>query len=275
MKRLLASLFFLGSALSFSPASAQPPDCLWGGSTLTQANNGDVLTVAAVQHVCIITPVPVSSIGGSNFPTGITTGVPGMDGPFATVASALGGWVLSTTPTGPFSTSTFEIDSPTQSNAFNLDQGGTAHFTSDVVTGSAFIGPSTILGTYGVDNPTGVIIYGTGLDNFTQIGTNSTVSCGGIAGGGLLIADAGGSFPLITADPQAPAGHLGICAPLTVGAAVTATSYTDSTINATMSLGQAAPPSGACISGSIYTNAAGTTLATTRYTCVATVWIGG
>lgn len=153
--------------------------------------------------------------GGSNFPTGITTGIPGSNGPFAIVASAGGpvGFTTNNTTCLPAGNQVFGADLCINDNVngfiFGIDSSG------DVGIGSATGGPASFITNGGT---------------FTGGNFISTVSPG----------------------------------------------YTDGTAGgASMRLGQAGAPTGTCASGSIYTRNDGTTLATTRYTCVSSGWIGG
>lgn len=123
----------------------------------------------------------------------------------------------------------------------------------------------------GLDVPGAIAINGAA--SLLELGTNAAATCSGVDGSGLSLIVAGSTQAETI---SASLSEIGYCFPVFVPAITNSGIYTDSSANsATMQLGQAAPPSGVCISGSIYTNAAGTTLATTRYTCVAAGWIGG
>jgi hypothetical protein len=130
------------------------------------------------------------------------------------------------------------------------------------------------VGTSGVDGPRIQIQSGSGGFNVPNfLGANSTHNCAGVNGDFLYFGDALGGGDVFTISS---ANAVGFCNnPVKFSHTVTLSgspALVDASNNsASMQLGQSGAPSGACVSGSIYTRSDGT-VGAAEYICYGSVW---
>ena len=147
------------------------------------------------------------------------------------------------------------------------------------------------LNTPNANQPTQVLIAagaginGAGAGNFTTIGADSTVNCGGAFtanNGDALVLNNSISGPILTVDLNSTTtfcNSMNVIGPITTSGGliasgnVLAQGVVDTLGgNATFLMGRTGAPSGACISGSIYTRSDGTTGASV-YNCLSSAWV--
>jgi hypothetical protein len=119
--------------------------------------------------------------------------------------------------------------------------------------------------TSGIDVPQGLIITGKSSSPLT-LGTDSTKTCAGVNGGGMALgSEAGGIFM------TQHLSSVGFCADLTAPSLNSQNGAQIGNTGATIILGQTGVPSGACVSGSIYTRSEGGA-GSTLYGCYSATW---
>lgn len=73
MKHLLVLSAFMAATLTAPAYAAVTPTCIYGGSGITQATNGAIVIISAIDNTCIFTPLVVGSSGQVLTSNGVST----------------------------------------------------------------------------------------------------------------------------------------------------------------------------------------------------------
>jgi hypothetical protein len=251
MKRLLVSLVLASAVLAAPAYAAVTPSCTYGGSGITQATNGAIVIISAVDNTCIFTPLAVGSSGQVLTSNGANT-LPSF---------AAGGG-------GPTLAGTNNWTGTNNYGAAGVNNGSLINIKSGVSGGGDVLNigadkTQTCLGSTGnllavndsfANGP--FMLVDAGLDDVAFCATILT----------FQIRNSGAY-----ADGANSVGTSGQVLSSTGSATAWVSPPVSSANSATALLGQTGAPAGACVNGSIYTRSDGT-VGASHYDCYGLTW---